>query len=80
MFNLNATSAYLDWADSLRADRYRVWVQTLGSAAGFVALESVTESDYMFTGLRSGTTLVQVTAINVAGESQPSATIDIRVA
>lgn len=66
-------SVLADWADARRADRYRVFKQVVGVDADFVAVTSVTESDATLTGLPSGSTVkVRVTAVNAAGESQPS--------
>lgn len=64
-----------DWSDAPRAGHYRVWKQVVGVDAAFVAVGSPTDSDFTLTGLPSGATVkVQVTAVNDAGESQPSTT------
>ncbi len=64
-----------DWSDAPRADRYRVWKQVVGVDANPIAVGSPTDSDFTLTGLPSGATVkVQITAVNDAGESQPSAT------
>ena len=64
-----------DWSDAPRAGHYRVWKQVVGVDAGFIAVGSPTDSDFTLEGLPSGTTVkVQITAVNDAGESQPSET------
>jgi hypothetical protein len=64
-----------DWSDAARAEHYRVWKQVVGVDADFVAVGSPTDSDFTLTGLPSGATVkVQITAVNDAGESQPSTT------
>lgn len=79
-FKLSGTNAYLDWADSRRAESYRVWKQTVGADNGFQCVAAVLESDYTLQGLTPGTvTQVQVSAVNGAGESQPSAMVEIAV-
>lgn len=80
-FKLSGTTAYLDWADSRRADRYRVWKQTVGVDDGFKCVATVWESDCTLGDLPAGKiTQVQVSAVNGAGESQPSASVEIQVA
>ena len=62
------------------AEHYRVWKQVVGVDADFVAAGSPTDSDFTLTGLPSGATVkVRVTAVNDAGESQPSVTKQIVV-
>lgn len=80
-FQLNGTTAYMEWADSRRAERYRIWKQTDGVDEGFVSVGTVWESDYIYSDLPAGkVTRIQVTAINAAGESQGSAPVEIAVA
>ncbi len=63
---------YTEWADSRRANRYRVWKKVTGVDNSFIALATVTDSDATLTGLPSGATVqIQVTAANDAGESLP---------
>ena len=79
-FKLSGTTAYLDWADSRRADRYRVWKQTLGLDDGFQCVATVWESDYTLEDLPAGKiSRVQVSAVNAAGESQPSPSVEIQL-
>ncbi len=69
-----------DWDDALRADRYRVWRKIVGTDADFVPVATVYDSDATLTGLPSGATLqVYVTSVNDAGESAPSAIMEIVV-
>jgi hypothetical protein len=64
-----------DWSDAARAEHYRVWKQLVGVDAEFVPVGSPTDSDFSIAGLPSGATVkVQITAVNDAGESLPSAT------
>jgi hypothetical protein len=70
----------VDCADARRADRYRVFKQVVGVDPDFVGVLSVTESDATLTGLPSGATVkVRMTAVNDAGESQPSTEAQIVV-
>ncbi len=72
---------YIDWADSRRAEHYRVWKKVVGVDTEFTAAASVSDSDATLTGLPSGATVeIQVTAVNDAGESVPSATVSAVVA
>ncbi len=72
---------YIDWADSRRAEHYRVWKKVVGVDTEFTAVESVSDSDATLTGLPSGATVeIQITAVNDAGESVPSATVSAVVA
>jgi len=69
-----------DWADALRAERYRLFKQIVGTDPDFVHVVTVTDSDATFNTVPSGSTVnVRVTAANDAGESQPSATVQIVV-
>lgn len=62
---------FLDWPDTRRSDRYRVWLKKTGEAA-FTPVATVTESDATLTALPSGVPLeFQITALNDAGESVP---------
>ena len=52
--------------------------QVVGVDADFVAAATVTDSDATISGLPPGSTVrIRVTAVNDAGESQPSATVEI---
>lgn len=69
-----------DWADSPRAERYRVFKQVVGADADFVSSLTVTDSDATLSGLPSGAVVrVRVTALNNAGESQPGAVAELVV-
>lgn len=66
-----------DWADARLAARYRVWIQIVGVDTAFRPAATVTDSDATLSGLGSGKTVrVRVTAVNDAGESTPSATVE----
>ena len=63
---------FLDWPDTSRSDRYRVWQKLPGETA-FTPVATVTESDATLTALPLATLLeFQITAVNEAGESVPS--------
>ncbi len=68
-----AGTILVDWADVPRALRYRVFKQVVGTDANFLPSATVSDSDATLTGFPSGATIrIQVTAVNDAGESQPS--------
>ncbi|MGL4398505.1 MAG: hypothetical protein ACRCXD_01440, partial [Luteolibacter sp.] len=63
---------FLDWPDTRRTDRYRVWQKKPGETT-FTPAATVTESDATLTALPLGVLLeFQITALNDAGESVPS--------
>lgn len=65
-------SLLVDWDDSLRAARWRVWIKVIGVDTDFRSVQTVTESDATIPDLTSGTTVeVRVTSVNDAGESGP---------
>lgn len=71
----------VDWDDSLRADRWRVWIKIVGVDTDFRAVLTVTESDATLTGLTAGQNVqVRVTSVNDAGESTPGPTVSAVVA
>jgi hypothetical protein len=71
----------VDWDDSLRADRWRVWIKVVGVDNDFRAVLTVTESDATLTGLPVGATVqVRVTSANEAGESAPGPVAEAVVA
>lgn len=71
-------TVHVDWADVPRALRYRVFKQIVGTDADFVAVATVNDSDATLSGLPSGATVrIRVTAVNDAGESSPSAAVEI---
>lgn len=73
-------SVNADWADARRAARYRVFRQIIGTDPDFVHVATVTDSDATVNSFTSGMTVkVRVTAANDAGESQPSAEVQIVV-
>ena len=73
-------SILVDWADVPRALRYRVFKQVIGTDANFVPAATVNDSDATLTGFTTGATVrIQITAVNDAGESQPSAAVEIVV-
>lgn len=75
-----AGSVLADWADALRAARYRVWLQRVGVDADFVAVQTVNDSDATLAGLTTGQTIkVRITAANDSGESQPGDEVPISV-
>lgn len=60
---------FLDWPDTRRTERYRVWQKLPGESA-FTPVTTVTESDATLTALPLGVQLeFQITALNEAGES-----------
>jgi len=70
----------LDWADTPRAERYHVYKQLVGTDADFVLAATVYDSDATLADLPSGTAVrVKVTAVNEAGESQPSGAQEVAV-
>jgi len=73
-------SAVLNWARSVNATRYRVFRQIVGADAEFVHIDTLTELSKIVNSLPSGAHVkFYVTAANGAGESQPSATVEIVV-
>ena len=74
------TSLLVDWDDSLRADRWRVWLLIVGTDTEFQAVQTVYDSDATLSGLTSGSTArIQITAVNDAGESLPGPVVEIVV-
>ncbi len=72
---------HADWADARRATRYRVWKQVVTVDADFVAFATVNDSNATLAGLPVGKTVkIRVTAANDAGESVPSAEVQVVVA
>jgi len=71
---------FADWADTPRAEHYRVEKQIVSVDADFVRAETRDASDATLTGLPSGKTLrVRIVAVNEAGPSVPSAVVEIVV-
>ncbi len=74
------TSLLVDWDDSLRADRWRVWLLIVGTDTEFQAVQTVYDSDATLSGLTSGSTVkIQITSVNDAGESLPGPVVEIVV-
>lgn len=71
---------FADWADAARALRYHVWKQVVGTDPDFVNVMTVTDSEAMLQDLPTGATVkVRITAVNDAGQSQPSDSVQIVV-
>ena len=71
-------SLFVDFDDVPNTDHYRVFKQVVGVDANFVHVATPTDSEVMLSGLPPGATVrVRVTAVNNAGESLPSATVEI---
>lgn len=71
----------VDWDDSLRSDRWRVWVKVVGVDNDFRTVMTVTESDATLAGLPVGATVqVRVTSVNDAGESAAGPEVQAMVA
>lgn len=71
---------FADWADAARALRYHVWKQVVGVDADFINVMTVTDSEAMLPDLPTGATVkVRITAVNDAGQSQPSDSVQIVV-
>jgi hypothetical protein len=71
---------YLNWSHARRAERYRVSRQVIGKDPTFMAVVTVTDSAASLNSMPSGATAnVRVTAINDAGDSLPSAIVQIVV-
>jgi hypothetical protein len=69
------------WTNPPRADRYRVLKQVVGVDAELVAVETVYDTQFAFTGLTAGKTLrVQIVPVNEAGTGEPSETMEIVIA
>lgn len=64
---------FADWADAARASRYHVWKKITGIDADFVNVMTVTDSEALIQNLPPAATVqVRITAVNDAGDSQPS--------
>lgn len=73
--------ALVDWDDALRASRYRVWIQIVGTDNDFHAVQTVQDSDATLSGLPTGATVkIRVTSGNDAGESQPGPEASVVIA
>ncbi len=71
---------FIDWDDARRADSYRARILSNGTPPLEITMRLVSESEATFTGLSSGMSVrVEITAINDAGESQPSQTVTVAV-
>jgi hypothetical protein len=75
-----AGSAMLSWERSVGSTRYRVFRQIVGTDEEFVHVDTLTDLSKTLTGLPSGAHVkFYITAANGAGESQPSATVEVVV-
>ncbi len=71
--NAGPGRVFADWADAARALRYHAWKQVVGVDADFINVMTVTDSEAMLQDLPTGATVnVRITAVNDAGQSQPS--------
>jgi hypothetical protein len=71
-----AGTFHADWAHARNAARYHVWVFIVGVDTAYRNVATVTDTDATLTGLPSGKTAkIQITAVNDAGESAPSAEV-----
>ncbi len=69
-----------NWSPPARVNHFRVYKRVAGVDADFVNVGGPTDPEYTLTGQPSGKTVdMQVTAVNSAGESAPSATVSIIV-
>lgn len=75
-----AGTIYAHWASARRADHYRVWLQIVGVDPAPIAVATVTDPDATLPALPSAKTArIHITSVNAAGESQPSAVVEIVV-
>lgn len=73
-------SLLVDWDDSLRATRWRVWIKIIGVDPDFRAVLTVTESDATIPNLPPAATVeVRVTSVNDAGESAAGPVVSVVV-
>jgi hypothetical protein len=75
-------SAHLvaNWGDTANTDRFRVYKRVVGTDTEYVPLDSTTNTSFDLGTFASGAHVdVKVTAINAAGESQASETVEIVV-
>ncbi len=71
----------LDWPDTVRAARYKVLRQVVGTDAEFVVVETVDDSAAEVIGLPAGATVkLQVVPLNEIGEGAPSDVIELQAA
>jgi hypothetical protein len=70
---------FVTWAAARRADRYRVYMKEAGDAE-FQPAATTIDRETLLTGLKGGSLVeIQVSAVNVAGESLPSDPTQIMV-
>lgn len=75
-----AGTVLVDWSDTARATRYRVFKQVVTVDLNFIAAVTVTDSDATLSGLLSGKTVrIKIIAANDAGEAQASTVAEIVV-
>lgn len=71
----------LDWEDSTRAARYKVFKQVVGVDAEPVLFATVDDSDAQITGVPSGATVkLQIVATNAVGDAPASEAIQLQAA
>ena len=71
----------LNWEDTERVARYKVFKQVVGVDAELVLAETVEDSDAQLTGLIAGTTVkLQIVATNSVGDAPASEVIELQAA
>ena len=71
---------HADWPHARTAARYHVWLFIVGVDTAYRNVDTVTDTADTLPGLPSGKTVkIQITAVNDAGESGPSAEVQIVV-
>lgn len=69
-----------DWARAARATRYRIYRQVMGVEARFKLAHVAEEGDVTLNSLPSGAQVrLRITAVNAAGESEPSEPVEVWV-
>lgn len=75
-----AGTLHADWPHARNAARYHVWLFIVGVDTDYRNVDTVTDTADTLTGLPSGKTAkIQITSVNDAGESGPSAEVQIVV-
>ncbi|MEK6262660.1 MAG: fibronectin type III domain-containing protein [Planctomycetota bacterium] len=71
--NAGPGRVFATWTAAARALRYHIWTQIVGVDSDFVNFMTASDTEALLQNLPSGATLnVRLTAVNDAGESQPS--------